>query len=213
MSSLPRRYHDSKYKEKNKWYQSQQKPKLSCHRDIFNIGLVPCIIKVSLVLCFPLLFFYSLSFPKLRLFTPAVGREGIPRERLCSLSFTFTILHLSSKVVKHSWVTYVGSATVCRSQARNGWGLSCNAILSWIYGLQEEEKGLRTCSEFLSYEVSWGQKGPSWVTESKYHNQNTRSRRLNPPFFLINQSHRPETRGTLQSESSSLSFNAVSSVV
>jgi len=68
---------------------------------IYSILVVPCIINVSLVLC-SLLFLYSLSCPKLRFFTPAAGREGIPRDRLCSLSFTLTALPLSSKVMEHS---------------------------------------------------------------------------------------------------------------
>lgn len=84
-------------------------------------------------------------------------------------SFTLAAF-CASKVVEQSWVMHVGWATVCGSQERNGWVLSCNSVLFRMQGLREDEKDLKVWSEFLYYEVSWGQNDPGWVTESKYHN-------------------------------------------
>lgn len=75
--SLPCQGCEPKQKEINKGSQSWQKLELSSHHNTLNTGLMPCIIKATLVLCFPLLFAFlqSPSFQNLRFFTSAVGRN------------------------------------------------------------------------------------------------------------------------------------------
>lgn len=167
-----------------------------------NIGPLPCIIKVSLVLCFPLLFLYSLSFPKLRFSLQRwEGKEYL--ETGCVLSpypYSPPSFQQSSRA-QLSYICGMSNSLWVPSKKWVRTVLQFNSFLDiWVAGRRERLENIQWILVLWSFigtersRLSHGIKIPQ---------SNTTSRGLGPPFFLTNQSYKSGTGGTLQPQSSS----------
>lgn len=194
MFSLPCQGCEPKYKEINKGSQSWQKLELSSHHNILNTGLMPCIIKATLILCFPLcfVFFYSLLSSSHRPFKTwgfsLQQWEGILRDRLCSLS-TLTALPLPCKVVEHSWVVKQEMDELCPAMQ----------ISPGYMGSRKKGKAWKHAVNSYPVTIHEDRRVLFESPQPTYH-----CRGLNTSLFLTKQSYRSEIGETLQPES--LSF-------